>query len=144
MNEFTMKMKVKTSLIVFVMMMASVRLLAQVNPQTDSLTWQYDRIYNGKNQHEFSSAGTLLSYGGTKVEWVQNDYVQSFTVTGVSGQWNDVNANGNIQFAITWGQSTGTLTFTRTVATLTAELNLTNPGRAPSYFKFFLTTVTHP
>jgi len=134
----------KRLLFSFLLVLPGLNGWCQGNPGQASLTWNYTRLYNGRNQEELTTAGQLVSYPAQKIDWVQNNgaYTDSYTITGVSGSWGDVSATGSITFLVQWGTSTGTFVFTRDANGLVGELTLANPNRPGSYFKFYIASVS--
>lgn len=100
------------------------------NPATDTIQWEYDGIQNLTNAEELTLGGQFTSYGGHGLSWVQNgesnDY--SITVNSVQGDWQDIDASGELTYTVTCQDLAGTIKVYREGTALKIRIDFGEPG----------------
>ena len=127
-------MKAPTIYTIAALLMLPVTLNAQpgtpANPATDTIQWEYSGIQNLTNAEELTLSGQFTSYGGHGLLWVQNgesnDY--SITVNSVQGDWQDINVSGELTYAVTCQDLSGTIKVFREGTSLKIRIDFGEPG----------------
>lgn len=111
-----------------------------INPSQSDVVWEYSRITIG--EESFDLGGKFITYSDHRVEWIQNGRNDnSFTTTSFSGVWNNASRKGSIVFNVTMDESSGTIEFGKEGKQVKVTVNIHNPGRNDSYFRFTIDTI---
>lgn len=111
--------------------------------ESTNLTWAVTGFHNNGNNEDV----TLTSRFETSpqlIKWIQKNgsMVYDFTVTGKTGSWTDLNADGEITFHVTLRDKTGTIRFARQQGRITIEPNIIKEGRNMLPYVFTVSTIT--
>ena len=134
------------TLVVVGSMAKGIRAADNLNPQTDTLSWGYASVQDFTSNETITLPGKFVVYAKSRIEWIQNNGAdtKAFTITSAQGTWSDAQTNGIITYQITAGESTGTVTITRTTAECRLELVLHNPKRPnPLTYHFTINNVSN-
>lgn len=111
--------------------------------ELSNLTWAVTGFHNNGNNEDV----TLTSRFETSpqlIKWIQKNgsMVYDFTVTGKTGSWTDLNADGEITFNVTLRDKSGTIRFARQQGRITIEPNILKEGRNMLPYVFTVSTIT--
>lgn len=111
--------------------------------ESSELTWAVTGFHNNGNNEDV----TLTSQFETSpqlIKWIQKSgsMVYDFTITGKTGSWTDINADGEITFNVTLRDKSGTIRFARQQGRITIEPNIIKEGRNMLPYVFTVSTIT--
>lgn len=111
--------------------------------ESSILSWTVTGFHNNGNNEDL----TLTSRFETSpqhIKWIQKSgsMVYDFTVTGKTGSWTDINADGEITFNVTLRDKSGTIRFARQQGRITIEPNILKEGRNMLPYVFTVSTIT--
>jgi hypothetical protein len=93
------------------------------------LRWLSTETTNLKNNERFSHTCAFVSTP-TNIRWVQKNgaYVNDFSIVSVNGNWQNVAANGRIEYKVEKGKTKGLAVFERTAAGISVTLDFSQTG----------------
>jgi hypothetical protein len=108
-----------------------------------NLTWAVTGFHNNGNNEDVTLASRFET-SPQLIKWVQKSgsMVYDFTVTGKTGSWTDLNADGEITFHVTLRDKSGTIRFARQQGRITIEPNILKEGRNMLPYVFTVSTIT--
>lgn len=70
--------------------------------QTDTLQWNASGFTDLITNEAVAAPCHFVSYGTSKVDWIQGggSFTTPFSITSVTGMWQDINSNGTLTFSI--------------------------------------------
>ncbi len=82
------------------------------NIHTATIQWNADRIFNATSGQWSEQATALVTYGTSRIEWKNsNGSIRSrFQVIELVGEWGNTAEDGFVQYEITDGTNSGTVT----------------------------------
>jgi len=82
------------------------------NIHTATIQWNADRIFNATSGQWSEQATALVTYGTGRIEWKNsNGSIRSrFQVIELVGEWDNIAEDGFVQYEITDGTNSGTVT----------------------------------
>jgi hypothetical protein len=103
---------------------------ATVSLASDTIRWSSDLFMDNQAADSYPVACTFITYGDQRVEWIQKNgtYISHYQVTGVSGVWSDLAANGTCTLSLSRQAVSGQLTLERDSQGLRLRLLLTSPS----------------
>lgn len=115
-------MKKAFSIIIVILVLASV---AQAQDATvATVRWNAIKYFDGTAGQWISEPTSLVSQGKKKVQWFNANGTmrKSFQVIEVIGEWSNMGTDGTLQYEVTDGQTSGTITFQRNAQEIKAFL----------------------
>lgn len=82
---------------------------------TATIQWNADRILNSVTNQWVEDATAIVSYGSRRIEWTNgNGSIRTrFQVIERIGEWTDVSDEGHVQYEVTDGKYSGTITINK-------------------------------
>lgn len=98
------------------------------NISTTALKWSVIELNDlNTNKKEATYRCSFVTTGNGSIQWVQKDnYLTELAVQRTSGTWTNVQAIGEMVYAVTLDGETGTITFARAASGVTILLELSN------------------
>ena len=120
-------MTLRFILLLFFVLVQATAFAQTANPLSDTLRWNASGYTDQKTNALIQKSCQFVTYGSSKIDWVQKGGALTYTLTvnSVSGNWTDANTNGSITYNVTLDQFTGTLTIVRS-GTISIALNITS------------------
>lgn len=111
--------------------------------ETANLSWVVTGFHNNDNNEDVSSSSRFET-SPQGIKWIQKNgsMVYDFTVTGKTGSWNDISADGEITFHVTLRDKSGTIRFARQQGRITIEPNIIKEGHNMLPYVFTVSTIT--
>ena len=118
--------KIYPLLVLLCLTIASQPLCAQSPSITsDTLRWNASGFTDKLANVTVNKGCQFITYGNSKADWVQGNYIITFNVSSVSTSWQDLNANGKATYTISNEDVSGQLIISRTNSGLSIQLKLT-------------------
>jgi hypothetical protein len=98
--------------IVLVLVISSnVKSVAQ-NIASTTIAWNAERVFNATTGQWMEQATSIVTYGNSRIEWKNsNGSIRSrFQVIELIGEWSNIGSEGHVQYEITDGANSGTIT----------------------------------
>ncbi len=82
------------------------------NVSVNNIQWNSERIFNATSGQWSDISTSITTYGSSRVEWKNsNGSIRNrFQVVELIGEWSNVNVDGFVQYEITDGAHSGTVT----------------------------------
>jgi archaellum component FlaF (FlaF/FlaG flagellin family) len=133
----------KKSLFVFALMLVAMYGYAQ-DIRTAKLTWTITSL-NDLNTNKTSTYSCAFETNGQQaIVWRQKNgtYTSTLSVMQLTGNWADVQTNGQVVYTIALDGETGTLTFERIVSGAFITIDLSQPSGGRLKHKYLVGQVT--
>lgn len=114
---------------------------AGAQSMTDTLTWTVDNLTDMKTNVSSSYSCTFKTMGNNDITWVQGGgtFLSTLTVTSVAGTWADIKQAGNVTYAVTLGEKSGSIRFERNADGVSVTIDFTPAGGL--WQKYRVTTI---
>lgn len=112
-----------------------------INPQSDTIRWEYNGMTNLRNQELISLDGYFISTSGT-LQWIQHGVDSEYTLTVISseGSWTDTSTEGTITHTVTCQDVTGTVTISGSAEGLKIRMDFRNGDALTPYLEIPVTS----
>ena len=102
-----------------------------VNPEADTVKWEYADIRNQVRNEKVDIGGHFISYGGSAFKWIQTgvDREYFFHVRSVEGKWSDADQDGELTYRAACKDIEGTIRISRQRRKLTIVLDFIQPEK---------------
>lgn len=100
-----------------------------INPETDTVRWDYGKVENKVRSETLSISGHFISYGSKSFLWVQNgmDHKYAFEIKGVKGSWSDITQTGELVYQAVCEGIDGTIRIYRQRRDVIIQLDFAKP-----------------
>jgi hypothetical protein len=114
----------------------------QLNPKTDTLSWEYTSVKNLANGDLINVSGRFVTYGSKQIEWIQVGGEKIvFLVESTDGVWVDVQQSGTMSYGIKLNLANGNVKVERNNGGLQLALHLDKTHTLPTDYIFTITSV---
>ncbi len=102
-----------------------------INPSTDTIKWEYNKVENLLNGEKLDVKGSITSYGDKRYVWEQYGYATIYEIESNSNKssWSSVTVDGNIESSATCQGLSGVVTIKRSKDQISIELNFEQVGK---------------
>jgi len=116
---------------VLFVMVSSTGFAQDIDPQADTVKWQYEKIDNINTDKTLTSGGYLVSYGSQRLIWNQDgiDKAYVFDIISVQGEWHDTSRNGELLYQAVCDGIEGTVRIFKSGSKRGIEMNFVKPGK---------------
>lgn len=113
-----------------------------LNINTDTLVWDVSQLYDVIQDSTMSYTAQFITYGDSKIVWAQHDnYDNVFIIKSVNGIWTDPAVAGTLEYKVTLGGKSGTISISRSSTGLQVSTNLPDNGKNALPYNFIITAV---
>ena len=114
-----------------------------VNPELDTIRWEYRKIENRVRSEMVSLGGHFISYAGETFVWTQDgvDRKYTFRTKAVTGNWTNASRIGQLVYSVTCNGEDGTLRLIRTPRAIIVELDFLKPNKRTPHLYLLVNSI---
>lgn len=125
-------------------MLVAIGNISAQNITSSDLSWTIKRTdYIGTGMFD-EPGGTLISYGNTRIEWLDaaGALKRTFIIQETNGTWSNVATNGTVVYEVLSEGKACTITFLRDGSALRATLITLSDNEPPLVYEFIIQSLT--
>lgn len=127
---------------VIVCIFVSISCFAQTSAFSDTLQWNVSSIVDTNTQESFQVQTIFVTYGNSKIEWIQNGNVKrTLSVQDSDINWAELSSDGEAVFNINQQNINGSVTFKKLAGVVTVQFSFQKNGKPWLPFRFSISSV---